>query len=384
MPHDIPGHVHWHEPIRTRRAGLGGFARPASAWDLWRESEALPVWRGASLARVEDLPRAPWQRLRVGAHILAPAGCEGAWDAALIELPPRGESAEERHVFAEMFVVLEGRGSTETPLGSFEWQEGAIFAVPRNAPHLLVNAASRPALLLAFSTAPLVIGALGEAEAAFSHQHAFASATEAPPDEVEPDPLLGLATRRTALIADARAEELPLDNRRVPGARRLAPRLADGFWAALEELPAGRYARAQRSAAPLALLGLAGEGEVALWPAEAGAVPPQEAVRREALGPHALVALKPGAGAWFHQVFPLGDAALRFALIAGASDPACPPGPPGERLADPASLIEEGGATLAFHAEPETVRQRYAARTASRMEPAWFTAEGEPLGKWNG
>jgi len=384
MPHDVPGHVHWHEPIRTRRAGFGRFARPPSAWDAWRAAEALPVWRGAALADVASLPRAPWERLGMAAHILAPLGCEGAWDAAVVELPPRGESAEERHLFEEVFLVLRGRGSTETEAGSFEWQEGALFAVPRNAPHRLVNAASRPALLLALSTAPLVIAALGEAGAAFAHPHAYAAGAESPPEECEPDPLLGLAMRRTAVIADARAEELPLDNRLVPGARRLAPRLAEGFWLALEELPPGRYARARRSAAPLALLGLAGEGEVVLWPAEAGRQPPAAALQRLPLGAHALLSLKPGPGAWFHQVFPLGEAPLRFALLAGAADPACPPGPPGESLADPASPLAEGGAAIAFHEEAEAVRAGYAARCASRMQPDWFTPGGEPLGKWNG
>lgn len=384
MPHDVPGHVHWHEPIRTRRAGLGRFARPPSAWDSWRASEALPVWRGASLARLEALPRVAWARLGVAAHILAPSGTEGAWDAALIELPPRGESAEERHLFEELFLVLEGRGSTETPGGAFEWQAGALFAVPRNAPHRLVNAASRPALLLALSTAPLVVAALGEAAAAFGHGHAYRAGTASPPEEYEPDKLLGLAARRTALVADAHTEELPLDNRRVPGARRLAPLLAEGFHLALEELPAGRYARAQRSGAPLALLGLSGAGEVALWPAAAGPQPEAGAIGRVALGPHALVSLKPGPGAWFHQVFPLGEAPLRFALVAGACDPACPPGPPGESLADAASPLAEGGSAIGFHEEARAVREGYAARTASRMEAAWFTAEGEPLGRWNG
>ena len=42
-------------------------------------------------------------------------------------------------------------------------------------------------------------------------------------DDVEPDPVRGLAMRRTNFMPDVVNCELPLDNRRSPGYRRVEP-----------------------------------------------------------------------------------------------------------------------------------------------------------------
>jgi len=58
--------------------------------------------------------------------------------------------------------VVEGRGTTEVwqeggEKQIFEWQKGSLFAIPLNAYHRIVNAASTPALLLAGTSAPNVM-----------------------------------------------------------------------------------------------------------------------------------------------------------------------------------------------------------------------------------
>jgi hypothetical protein len=48
-----------------------------------------------------------------------------------------------------------------------------------------------------------------------------------PNDDVEPDPIRGLAMRRTNFVPDIVNTELPLDNRRSPGYRRVEPQMAN-------------------------------------------------------------------------------------------------------------------------------------------------------------
>jgi len=44
MPHDTATETHWHEPSANKKAGYGKFARPMSAYDLFMESEGIPVF----------------------------------------------------------------------------------------------------------------------------------------------------------------------------------------------------------------------------------------------------------------------------------------------------------------------------------------------------
>ena len=45
-------------------------------------------------------------------------------------------------------------------------------------------------------------------------------------EDVTPDPLRGLAMRQTNIIPDVMDCELPMDNRRSPGYRRIEPHMA--------------------------------------------------------------------------------------------------------------------------------------------------------------
>ena len=69
----------------------------------------------------------------------------------------------ERHMYEEIMVVVEGRGTTEiwtdgqAKPHTFEWQRGSMFSIPLNTNHRIINAASSPALILVASTAPNVM-----------------------------------------------------------------------------------------------------------------------------------------------------------------------------------------------------------------------------------
>jgi mannose-6-phosphate isomerase-like protein (cupin superfamily) len=157
--HDVPG-SHWHEPTAGKRAGFGKFGRPKTPYDLFMESEGIPVFRDIGVSKVQNLPMAPWKRLGGRGTYIQLYGTEGKWGCYVVEVPGAGALNPEKHLYEEIYFVVEGRGSTEVWLDAdskrhvFEWQKGSLFSIPVNAMHRIVNAGSSPALLLGGTTAP--------------------------------------------------------------------------------------------------------------------------------------------------------------------------------------------------------------------------------------
>src|SRR5918995_2215029 len=153
MPHEVPNQAHWHEPTGFDRAGFGKFKKLPTPYDTFMEAEGIPVFRDIGISKVQDLPLMPWKRTGGRGSYIQLYGTEGKWGCYVIEVPGAGALNPEKHMYEEIFLVLEGRGSTEVWLEgdnkrhTFEWQKGSMFSIPMNAMHRIVNASSSPALL---------------------------------------------------------------------------------------------------------------------------------------------------------------------------------------------------------------------------------------------
>ena len=85
-------------------------------------------------------------------------------------MPGAGALNAEKHLYEEVYLVVEGRGTTEVWLDNdskrhvFEWQKGSLFSIPVNAWHRIVNASSAPALLLGGTTAPNLLNLINNVE----------------------------------------------------------------------------------------------------------------------------------------------------------------------------------------------------------------------------
>ena len=131
--HDIAAKVHWHEPTGGRRAGFGKWGRVKTPYDSFMESEGIPCFRDIGIAKVQNLPLAPWKRLGGRGTYIQLYGTESKWGCYLVEVPGRGALNPEKHLFEKIYFVVEGRGSTEvwqdgdTNRHTFEWQQGSLF-----------------------------------------------------------------------------------------------------------------------------------------------------------------------------------------------------------------------------------------------------------------
>src|SRR3954468_13388377 len=136
MPHDAPSGTHWHEPAGGKNAGYGKFGRPKSPYDLFMDSEGIPIFRDIGVSKVQNLPMGPWKRKGGKGTYIQLTGTEGKGGYYVVEVPGAGALNPEKHLYEEIFFVVEGRGSTEVWLDGdakkhiFEWQTGSMFSIP--------------------------------------------------------------------------------------------------------------------------------------------------------------------------------------------------------------------------------------------------------------
>lgn len=394
MPHD-KDRTHWHEPAGNKKAGFGQFNKQPTPYDAYMEQEGIPVFRDIGISKVQNLPLFPWKRRGGRGHFIQLYGTEGKWGCYVIEVPPAGALNVEKHMYEEIFLVVEGRGTTEvwqegdTKKHVFEWQTGSMFSIPMNALYRIVNATSSGALLLAGNTAPNVINMLNNFNAVFDNpfifHDRFSSAADfyKARDEIEADPVRGLAMRRTNLIPDAMNCDLPLDNRRSPGYRRVEPFMTENcfyFWIGQHEN--GRYSKAHAHTSAAILICLKGKGYTYTWPEKLGETPWKDGhadqVRRLDYEPVGLVTAAPGGARWYHQHFSVSEDPFRLTAWFGPHNPGRDPGPPGEKHTDYTAIdVNEGGTAIPYWMEDPYIRNEYEAtlrqnNVVNRMDPEWY------------
>ena len=404
MPHD-KDLTHWHEPAGNKKAGFGEFRKQPTPYDAFMESEGIPVFRGIGISKVQNLPLFNWKRTGGKGHFIQLLGTETKWGCFVVEVPPAGALHAQKHMYEEIYLVVEGRGTTEvwqegdSKKHVFEWQPGSMFSIPMNAWFRIVNATSGGALLLGGNTAPNVLNMINNVDAVFNNPFVFRDRFNGaddffkPKDDIEPDPVRGLAMRRTNFIPDVVNCELPLDNRRSVGWRRVEPFMTSNqfyFWIGQHEH--GRYSKAHAHTSAAVLICLKGKGYTYTWPEKVGERPWEsgkaDQVQRVDYEPVGLVTAAPGGARWYHQHFSAGFDPLRLTAWFGPHNPGRDPGAPGAKHSDYTAMdITEGGTSIPYWMEDPHIRREYEALLSghgvhTRMDPAWYDKpEGAVAGK---
>jgi mannose-6-phosphate isomerase-like protein (cupin superfamily) len=376
--HDLTDQRHWHEPGKDKSAGYGAWKRPNTPYDDFMESQGVPIYRSIGIHRVQDLALKDWPRMGGRGAFIQLYGTEGLWGCYVVEVPAAGSLKVERHLYEEIFLVLDGRGTTEiwndgqAKPTHFEWQRGSLFSVPINTMHRIINAGSSPALMLVGTTAPNMMNLLRNADvifntpAAFSDRYDGASDYFKGKDDIEPDPLRGLAMRKTNIIPDVFTTELHLDNRRSPGYKRVEPRMAGNtFYQFIGEHENGRYSKAHAHASAAVLICIGGKGYTYTWPVELGLTPWKDGnagkVLRQDYEGVGMVSAAPMSGDWYHQHFGTSKQPLRLLAWYGPNNHrAHKAGLPGEKAIDEGAIdIRDGGTAIPYWDEDPFIRAEY-------------------------
>jgi quercetin dioxygenase-like cupin family protein len=391
MPHDDDA-SHWHEPKAGQNAGYGDFKRPQMPYDAFMAGEDIPIFRGIGVRRVQDLPMRAWNRLGGRGSFIQLYGTEGLWGMYIVEVPAGGALNIEKHLYEKQVLIVEGRGSTEIwrddpkAKQTFEWQAGSLFSIPLNVHHRFVNATNAPALLLCGTSAPNVMNLFDNPRFVFDCPFDFSERYSGqqdyftPQDDIAPDPVRGLAMKRTNFIADVFNTELPLDNRRSPGYRRLEPHMAgQRFHLWIGQHETGRYSKAHKHESAAILICIKGKGYTYTWPEVLGMTPWKDGhgakVLRQDYEPVGLVSAAPMSGDWYHQHFGVSKDPLRLTAWFGPNNhSALKPGIPGEKMSDVWAIdVNKGGKAVPYWLEDPAIRAEFEATlkhegVASRME----------------
>lgn len=378
--------VEFTEPTGEEPAGYHRYKRSRSPYELFMAEEGIPIVRGIGVYDSRQVELGPWKRLGGRGAFLALDGIGAQKGMFVVEVPSGGALNPERHLYDEFFLVVEGRGTTEvwregsSKKQTFEWQPGSLFMVPINAWHQLVNATGSPALLVAANNAPPLMNIYQSRSAIFDNAYDFKERFNDAEDyfransDIEADEVRGRAAIRSNLFPDIVNCELPLDNQRAPGFRRIQPYytgfLRDaGTGGFIAQYPSGRYSKAHYHASGAVLVCLRGKGYTLNWRTDLGPRPWEgghgDEVKIQEYTAGGLVAAAPGGGNWFHQHFSVGAEPLRIINYWGGPDGRWGGGDEDDGedvVAGNIYGIHEGGRTILYWQEDPQIREYYANR----------------------
>ena len=363
-----------------------------TGYQAWMEQEGIPVAEGYGIEDVTELPRKPWKRLGGTGSYIQLVGGGGVTGMYVVEIPSGGALNPERHLYDKLLYVLKGRGATEVwheggKKQSFEWSEGSIFAPPLNTWHRLVNGAREPAIVLAVTTAPLVLDLFRDPEFVFNNDFQFKSRYRGEEDYFKSQEKYFKVHKtqiwETNFIADARSAKLEdAPYKQAKGGLTCFEMSDNCLIGHISDWPSGIYHKAHYHAAGAVLLVLRSSGYLLMWPKDLG-MHPYEAGRGDEV---VKFDWKPGSvysppEGWFHMHVNTGaDAARHVALRLGSrKNPTLLHDATSGREGVVTS-IREGGTLIEHEDEDPQIRTNFEAElkkngVANKMPPVTYRTD---------
>jgi mannose-6-phosphate isomerase-like protein (cupin superfamily) len=241
----------------------------------WVAREGVPVAAGIALDLFK-VETADWPRIGAKGAITRFPGAGDFCSMFVVELPAGGSTLPQRHLYEEIYFVLDGRGSTqiESPDGqrrTFEWGRGAFFGIPLNAQYRLFNGSgSQRALLATTTTLPLMIKVIHNEEFIFNTPFSFQDRTGKEEYYRGAGDLHLIAPGQniweTNFVPNILEIDLPEWEDRGKGSSNINFALADGVMHAhISEIPPATYKKAHRHDAGAHVMTLSGDGYSLLW-----------------------------------------------------------------------------------------------------------------------
>lgn len=358
----------------TSDAELPTIRRP-TAYEQWLADEGLKVVEGLFIDDLLTVELGDWARRGCRAAVARLEGTEDVNDAHIIEIPPGGQVAPERHLYEEITYVGSGRGSTRVwssagTEATFEWQAGSVFSVPLNAYAEHFNGSgSDPVRFYTVTSAPLVMRLFHNRS--FIYECDFDFTDRFGPDADRSDfSGAGRAYRRrvweSRFIPDVGSIELHSWAARGAGGSNVMLEIADNSLCGhVSEFPVGTYKKAHRHNAGAHVIILGGVGFSLLW-REGDPV-------RKVDWHRGSVVVPPER--WFHQHFNTGTSPARYLALrwGSAKYPLFK-----QYLIDRPTT--QGGDQIEYQDEDPSVRATFEAELAkhgvqSRMGPVYEGAQ---------
>ena len=285
--------------------------KTGEAYEAFAEGEGVPRHTGYHVQDVRTAEVGPWDRTGVDGALVNLVGHEGLNDVHLLEIPPGEETRAQSHLHEQITYVVAGRGATSIgPEGeevTFEWDQNALFAIPRNARYRHANLGEEPVRLVTETDLPTLFTLFEDEAFIFDSGHSFVA-----PDETYYSTAGNLyeAQNMPALweanfVPDIHTfEEIRhWAERGAGGASVQFSHPATSLWSHVSQFPAGTYKKAHRHHPGANVIVLEGEGYSFLWPLDG-----EERLRID-WQPGTLF---PPPAMWYHQHFNTAPHASRY------------------------------------------------------------------------
>ncbi|HLH94141.1 MAG TPA: hypothetical protein VKW08_03395 [Xanthobacteraceae bacterium] len=333
-------------------------------YQRWIASQGIPVIRDFYIEDLRKVVLAPWDWKGGSGAYLNLIGTGDSNDAYIAEIPPGGSLKAQRVLFEEQIFVIEGNGAStiwndENKKVTFEWQEGSLFSPPINAFRQHFNGSgTRPARLLAVTSAPPVINMFRNLDFILANNFSFSDRFNAEPDSFSGEGLSykvkSVTVWDTNFVPNVRTIPLHLRSNRGAGGSFLQIELAENAMTAhISEFPVGTYKKAHRHGAGAHVVIIGGEGYSLMWPEG-------EKVQRFDWRDGSII-VPPER--WFHQHFNTGAQPARYlALRWGSRKHARPLG----QSYGTDESVKAGGDQIEYADEDPQIRALFEAELAKR------------------
>jgi oxalate decarboxylase/phosphoglucose isomerase-like protein (cupin superfamily) len=285
------------------------YTEKETPYTRWVAAEGLDIISGLYVPNLRTVELKPWARRGGSGVYINHDASRTSNDCYVCEIPPGKELAPQRQLFEEMILILDGRGSTSVwndsgARSTFEWQAGALFAIPLNCWHQHFNASGqKPVRFVAVTNAPPVINLYEDVDFVFNTAHDFKDRFNG-----EPDYFANKGTEKgllleTNFVADAVNLTLISAKERGAGGGHTRFNLAKGSMNShMSQFPVGTYKKAHAHGPGAHVIVLSGEGYSLMWPE--GEEPKKY--------PWQVGTMIVPPNLWFHQHFNTGKTPARY------------------------------------------------------------------------
>ena len=275
----------------------------------WVRDEGLDIIAAHYVPNLRTVELKPWARRGGAAVFINHEASRTSNDCYVCEIAPAKKLNPLRHLFEEMILVLEGRGSTAVwndagQRVSFEWKAGSLFAIPLNTWHQHFNGSGKDAArFVAVTNAPSIINAFGDVEFVFNTPYDFKNRFSGEPDYFSNKGEQKGLLLDTNFVADAVNLPVIAAKERGAGGGHIRFNMAKGSMNShISQFPVGTYKKAHAHGPGAHVIILSGDGYSLMWPEG-------EEPRRYDWQVGAMV-VPPNM--WFHQHFNTGTTPARY------------------------------------------------------------------------
>jgi oxalate decarboxylase/phosphoglucose isomerase-like protein (cupin superfamily) len=335
-------------------------------YDRWVRSEGLDIIPAHYIPNLREVELKLWASRNAKGVFINHEASRNSNDCYVCEIPAGGKLVARRQMFEEMVLILSGRGSTAVwndagQRVTFEWKEGAMFAIPLNAWHQHFNGSGRePARYVAVTFCPSVLNMYDDLDFVFNCPFEFKKRFSGEPDYFAAKGEQKGFLLETNFVPDAVNLPLVEAKERGAGGGHIRFNMARGALAShISQFPVGTYKKGHRHGPGAHVIVLSGEGYSLMWPEG------EEPQRYD----WQVGTLIVPPNMWFHQHFNTGPSPARYLAFKFAS--------PRNKQGVPLSWVSRrvGGNQIDYADETPELRRMYAEALARHgLKPRMDTA----------